>query len=215
MSAFPKSSSWPQLCGGLAIAIAILVILSYVYESFRPPFFTTTSPDATYTVNLYGQKERPAFLTVEVGAVVLKEGQVFWPYQTLHAGDAMDISFELGWPNHRWIGENALQFYREQNYTDSKHEQALILVNTTDKVVRHLRIDCEDKFLVFDMEPASEIRLKIPPSKGDSQGVSATGKFDDGVTFTKYVEFDVRSVGQPFSYHVFVTPDGVTINRVF
>ncbi|MEQ1643152.1 MAG: hypothetical protein ABL959_06885 [Pyrinomonadaceae bacterium] len=215
MAAFTKSSSWPQVLVVLAIAIAALITVSYIYEFLRPPFFSTTSPDATYIVNLYGQKERPALLTVEVGAVVLKDGQVFWRYQALHAGDAMDISFELGWPDHQWIGENALQFYRKENYTDSKYELALILVNTSDKVVRHLKLNCEDKFLVFDMEPKSEIRLKIPPSKGDSQSVSVTGKFDDGVTFTKYAGFDVTGVEKPFSYHVFVKADGVTIDRVF
>jgi len=215
MSEFPKSSSWPEVCAGLAIAIALLLVVFYVSESFRPPFFTTTSPDATYTVNLYGQKERPALLTVEVGAVVHKAGQIFWPYQTLHAGDAMDISFELGWPNHRWIGENAIQFYREKNFTEFKHEQALILTNTTDKVVRHLRIECEDKFLVFDIQPASEIVFEASPPKGDFQGLWATGKFDDGVGFTENATYDVRSVGQPFTIHVFVTPQGVTVKRVF
>src|SRR6187399_1753704 len=120
MDRLHELSSWDQT---LRLFVCILIVLSLfycIYGALKPPFFATVSPDKSYTVELYGQKERPALFTAEVGAVVLKGGSVFWPYQTLHSGDFMDLSFELGWPDHRWIGNNILQFYSENELSQTK-----------------------------------------------------------------------------------------------
>ncbi|MFN0279125.1 MAG: hypothetical protein ACKVRN_11045 [Pyrinomonadaceae bacterium] len=212
MSAFHKSSSWGQVLGVFAGSTLVIILLFYLYDALKPPFFTTKSPDNTYSVNLYGQKERPALFTVEVGAVVLKNEQPFWPYQTLHTGDAMDLSFELGWPDHRWIGDNVLQFYREENFSELKLPERLVLVNKTDKVIRQLRITSNnDKFLGFDLPPGSEIRLAASPPRGDYSGVWIAARLNDGRIFENKAIFDVSNVLQPLAYRIVVTDEGVNI----
>ncbi len=214
MSRFHRSSYWAQVVGGLAIGIAVSFLMLYVYDVSKPPFATIQSPDSSYTVNLYGQKERPALFTVEVGVIVLKKGETFWSYQTLHTGDAFDISFELGWPDHRWIGDNVLQLYREENFSGRKYPEILILANKSDKAIRQLRIESNnDKFLGFDLLPDTEIRLTASPPKGDSSTIWIVGMFDDGLSFEKSAFFDGTHMSGPQAFNIVVTDEGVTIDK--
>jgi len=195
----------------IIIAFAGIVLASALYKIVAEPpvFFTTHSPLGLYTVHLSGQKERPAWFTVEVGFDVLKEGQLFWTDQHLHSGDAMDLSFEAGWPDHRWIGENVVQLYREKNFIEFKNEQEIILANKTNRLVRNLRISCLDKFLVFDLQPGSEMRLSASPPKGDLSGIWVKGEFYDGNTFEDSAVFDVEKIRTPLKYAVHITDNGV------
>jgi hypothetical protein len=124
----------------------------------------------------------------------------------------MDISFELGWPDHRWVGENILQLYREQNFSEFEYPERLILVNKSDKAIRQLQITTNnDKFLGFDLSPGSEIRLIASPSKGDSSGIWVSGKFDDGQIFENRAVFDVTQIRQSVDYSIVATNDGMNI----
>ncbi|CAN5645283.1 hypothetical protein BH24ACI2_BH24ACI2_11770 [soil metagenome] len=110
---------------------AVLVSLVFYNVYVRStPFFTTSSPAGTYMVNLTGQKERPHIFTVEVRFNVLKNGKPFWSDQYLHSGDAFDLSFEVGYPDCRWLGENILRFYHEKDFNAGK-PQVVIVVNKT------------------------------------------------------------------------------------
>lgn len=96
-----------------------LLLLSSIYWSQRwqAVFFTTNSPSHTYEVKLKGQKGRPLVLTNEVRADVFKGGRPFISDVWLHSTqDALDLSFEAGYPDTRWVTENIVEFYRKQYY---------------------------------------------------------------------------------------------------
>ena len=193
----------------IALAATALALSLYKIVAEPPVFFTTHSPSGVYTIHLSGQKERPVWFTVEVGFDVLKDGKAFWTDQHLHSGDAMDLSFEAGWPDHRWIGENVLQFYREKNFTEFKNPQNIVLVNRTKKVVKHLFLACSDKFLVFDLQPGSEIKLAASPPKGDLSGVFVEGEFYDGHSLKNSAVFEVKGRQLPLMYVVHITDSGI------
>jgi len=92
----------------------------------------------------------------------------------------------------------------------------LLLVNKTEKAIRHLRIDSNnDKVLGFDLPPSSEIRLTASPPKGDSSAMRITGQFDDGRVFENSTVIDVTNMSQPLIYNIVivVTEEGIDIRR--
>ncbi|MEJ7847452.1 MAG: hypothetical protein WKF92_05120 [Pyrinomonadaceae bacterium] len=195
----------------IVIAFSAIVFASALYKIAVEPsvFFTTHSPSGLYTIHLSGQKERPAFFTVEVGFDVLKKGKPFWTGQSLHLGDSLDTSFEEGWPNHRWIGENVIQFYHEADLREFTNNQEILLANKTSSVIRNLRLSCSDKFLVLDLQPGTEIRLSVPPPKGDLSGIYVEGEFYDGNSFKGNAIFDVEKINTALKYAVHVTDEAV------
>lgn len=214
MASFHELSSWDQTLRLSAGIFIVLLLIYYVYEALKPPFFTTVSPEKNYTVQLYGQKERPAFFTVEVGMVVLKNGYVFWPYQTLHSGDFMDLSFELGWPEHRWIGNNILQFYSESNFSQTKCAERIYLRNNSANKIRRLQITSNnEKFLGFDLPLGFETQLTASPTKGDSSGLFVEGKYSEGEQFENSRASRRLSPNKCVDYNVFFTDNGIVIDN--
>jgi len=168
------------LCGS---ALSGILLFSLVLNKFittpRGAFLTTSSPNGTYRVDLTGQKERPLFFTVEVRFHVLRKGSSFVSNEFLHSGDSEDLSFEVGYPNHRWIDERTIQFYREQFFNDTKPEP-LVVVNNSHKTIKYARVDSVDKFLVFDLEPGSSTKMLTSRPRGDAKWVGVVGEFSDG-----------------------------------
>lgn len=190
------------------------VLCLALYKISRPPFFVTESPDSTYTVNLFGQKERPAFFTVEVGVTVLKDKTPFLPYQTLHSGDFMDLSFELGYPDSRWVGDNVLQFYNEENFDNGK-SQVIFLSNNSNKTIKHLRLGSWDWFLLFDVLPGAHVRLSASPTKGDDAWVYLEGEFYDGQTFKKSATYNVTGISKLPVFTISVAEEDVKIESSY
>jgi len=158
-----------------------------------------------------GRKERPLFFTNEVRFEVLKNGRLFMPDQYLHSGDAFDLSFEAGYPDQRWLGENIVHFYRQQYFYEGKPD-VLIVVNKTNKVIKYLIIYSTDKFLMFDLQPGSETQLFASPPRGDISSFSVLGEFAEGRSFKKGAGFRIlKQLDGPFTYHIYITDDGSTI----
>lgn len=205
---FKKKKQWLTLICILIGAFLLSMIL-YKITVEPPTFLTIRSPGGTYTVNLTGQKERPIFFTAEVRFYVLKKGETFWSNEYLHSGDAFDLSFEAGYPDYRWLDENILHFYRKQNFSEKKL-QVVIVINSTNKVVKHLKIECLDKFLLFDMQPGSKTVLSASPPKGNTSGIKIKGKFYEGRTFEKNSTFKIN-VNEPLIYYIYITDDNIII----
>ncbi len=196
-----------------ALIEAFLLLLAWY--KIKPIFFTTHSPGGTYTVNLKGQKERPALFTAEVRFNVLKNGESFWSDQYLHSGDAMDLSFEVGYPNHRWLGENVLRFYHDEDFNAGK-SQVVVIVNKTNKVIKSLKFETDptDKYLLFDIQPGTEIRLPVSPPKGDYEILSIEGKFYEERSFDNVASFKInKEINEPFTYQIYITDDALTIEN--
>ncbi len=198
----------------LCVLVGIFLLAVACYGSaVKTIFLSTSSPNGTYTVNLTGRKERPVFFTNEVRFDVLKNGKPFVSDQFLHSGDAMDLSFESGYPDYRWVDQNILHFYRGQNFNGSKPD-ALVVVNNTDKVIKYLIVYSTDKFLIFDLKPHSETNLLTSQSRGDSNGFSVKGEFAEGGNFENGASFKIRKeLRGPFTYHIYITDGKLTIEN--
>lgn len=148
--------------------IASLFVSYFVYGIWLDSRLIQTldSPSGNYSVRLFGQKERPILLTVSIYFEVLKGGKSYWNTELLHSGDAMDLSFELGWPESRWVQENVVEFYRPEDLAGNTGDQ-LEVVNLSERPLKHLRIESGSKVLAFDIEPGASVLVAIPKAKGD------------------------------------------------
>lgn len=170
--------------------IALIITLTIgiiIYRLLLKPhaWLSTSSPNETYTVELTGDKSRPSFLAIEheVDFNVLKNGNRFIENARAHSGDWMDISFELAYPEHAWINENVLRFWRNPERPDKAAYDTMLIFNETGKTIRYFRINSKDMFLVFDMQPNSTIKLS-PSSQSGLSWVTCEGEFEDGQHIT-------------------------------
>lgn len=122
----------------------------------------------------------------------------------------MDISFELAYPDHRWIGENALQLYREQYFNEGRPD-TVVVVNRTGQVMKHLKITSQDQFLVFDIQPRVEMNLLNSRPRGDYKDFYIIGEFYDGrrIESGGTLRPD-KELSGPSTYHIYINADGVT-----
>ena len=166
-----------SVCALLGAVWISLVLYDAAAES--NPFFTTSSLGGTYTVKLTGHKQRPFFFTNTVNYHISKNGQPFIPSTYIHSGDFMDISFELAYPDHRWLSGNTLQLYREQYFNDGRPD-TLVVVNRAGQVIKHLKVASQDLYLIFDLQPGTEMSLLNSRPRGDYKVLDVAGEFYDG-----------------------------------
>ena len=134
----------------LLAALWLSVAIHNAYVEARP-FSSMSSPTGAYTVNLTGRKERPSLSPNTVNYHVLKAGEPFLPSAYLHSAlDFMDLSFEAGYPDHRWVSDNVLQLYREQYFSEGVRDE-VVVVNRTGQIIKHLRVRSVDQFLLFHL----------------------------------------------------------------
>lgn len=191
------------------LLLGVLALSYYLYATFLvlEPFASVSSPDGTYQVVLMGQKERPLFFTAEVRFDVLRNGRVFMTNEFLHSGDAFDRSFESGFPDHEWLGENVLHFYRK-NDSSPQIEGNLRIVNRTKSKLKYLKVFVmSHKFLVFDILPGSQIDLEFAFQKGTILEVFVKGEnFSKGEVFVT-----AKDTGGPLLLAVSAYANGVKI----
>lgn len=177
-------------------------------------FFTTVSPGNIYEVKLKGDKGRPLLRTNEVRADVFKAGQLLLSNVWLHSTeDSLDVSFEAGYPDARWLAENVVEFYRKEYY-ENGHD-SLIVTNRTAKSIQRLRIQSFNKFLVFEMPAGHSTQIELPAPRGDSQWIGAEGAFTEGEKIQfKARTFERRSSQRAhFVYKLVITDSGFTIEQ--
>jgi hypothetical protein len=197
-----------SVCALLGAVWISLVLYDAAVES--NPFFTTPSPGGTYTVELTGQKRRPLFFTNTVNYHVLKNGQPFIQSTYIHSGDFMDISFELAYPNHRWVSGDTLQLYREQYFNDGRPD-TLVVVNRAGQVIKHLKVASQDQFLFFDLQPGTEMKLLNSRPRGDYKGIDVVGEFYDGRRINSEETLRPgKELSDPFTYYIYINADGAT-----
>lgn len=163
---------------GAILFVSVLGVRAWISKK-TAVFTSTTSPQNTYTVNLKGAKGRPLLIPYWVHADVYKMGEPYVADVFLHeAWDALDLSFELGFPEIRWPANNVVEFYRSE--TIAGGNDLIIVQNRSGKLVTCLSIDVESKFLVVDMKPGSSLSLKVPKLRGNSQWMALEGVLGDG-----------------------------------
>jgi hypothetical protein len=181
-----------------------LLICFLLYSFFLKPlptFLTTVSPDRTYTVSLKGQKSRPIFFTATIRFDVLKNGASMLSDKFLYSADGMDIPFETWYPNHRWLNEQSIQFYREQNFRDAPPD-TIVIANNTGKTIKYAKIDSIDIVIFFEMQPGFKVSIPTSQSKGESKWLSVEGEFSDGTNISEFgTDFD-KNRHEPKTFYV-------------
>jgi hypothetical protein len=181
---------------------------------FKPHvWLSTPSPNKIYTVELTGDKGRGGFIFYNtVRFNVIRNSQIIVENAYAHSGDWMDISFELAYPEHAWVSENVLRFWRNPHLPGEKEESdTLVISNDTGKALKYLRIKLKDMFLVFDMQPYSTLQLSSTHQSWSS-GVWIEGQFEDGERVDYGAGFPHHNkVGAPLQYCVSINPSSVKI----
>ncbi len=162
----------------LIVLAAGTVIYKWFFESV---WLTTSSPNKTYTVELTGDKSRGGFIIPSVvGYRVFKDNEIVAKNSSVHSGDWMDISFELAYPEHAWVSENVLRFWRNPHLPREIDKFDILLIsNDTDKTIKYLEVKARDMFLVFDLQPNSTLRLSSTHQSWN-YSIGIEGEFEDG-----------------------------------
>jgi hypothetical protein len=193
-STFSTASSLRRLGWGSFVSICVVgglcaLMLGILWiRSKQAVFFTTASPHNTFSVKLKGDKGRPLIIPNEVRADVLKFGQPYMSDIWLHStGDSFDLSFESGFPNVRWLNDNTVEFYRPEDF--EKGMDSLLISNRADRTIKYLRVQSENKFLLFELPSGTSVSLNVPAPRGDSQWIGLEGAFSDA----KEIPFNSKS----------------------
>lgn len=214
-----SASSWrsifvPRLAWILAIGVACAVVFgvrSWMNSKYGA-FCRTTSPDNFYSVVLKGDKRRPWIIPSTVSADVFKSGQPFQSNIWLHsADDSFDLSFEAGFPNIRWLGNNTVEFYRPEYF--KKGADSLVVFNAAATPIKYLRVQSVNRFLLFEIPPGASVALEIPSPRGDSQDIALEGSFtnDKQILFNSK-SFNRRSTQRKrFAYEISIDESGCFI----
>jgi hypothetical protein len=89
----------------------------------------------------------------------------------------------------------------------------MILENQTASYIKWLRVQSENKVLLFDLPPRSAVSFEIPATRTDTQWIGIEGAFLDG----KGIPFNSKSFDRHssqrkhFTYQVSITDSGFTI----
>jgi hypothetical protein len=122
----------------------------------------------------------------------------------------MDIPFETWYPNHRWLNEQSIQFYREQNFRDAPSD-TIVVTNNTGKTIKYAKIDSIDIVIFFEMQPGFKVSIPTAQSKGESKWLSVKGEFSDGTNLSEFGNDFVKDRRKPKTFYVELTPSRTTV----
>ena len=192
----------------MSVLSGVLLVSLISYGMFLKPqatFLTTVSPARTYTVSLKGQKSRPIFFTATIRFEVIKNGNRILSDKFLYSADGMDIPFETWYPDHRWLNEQSIQFYREQNFQDAPSD-TVVVTNNTGKTIKYAKIDSIDIVIVFEMPPGFKVSIPSSQSKGESKWLSVKGEFSDGTNLSEFGTDFVKNRREHKTFYVDLKP---------
>ncbi len=199
---------------GCAVFLLTLIagVLIYWRFGYYVVWLSSTSPNQKYTVEMTGDKGSGGILiSSAVKYNILINGERITSDRLVHSGDAMDISFELAYPNHSWINENTLLFWSDRHRRQDNLD-SLLLSNTSDKSIRYLRLKTgDDLFFVFDVQPQSQARVLFT-HRSAGKSISVEGAFENGSTFDYAVSFRENGTKEPQGYCMRIEHHGVVIN---
>jgi hypothetical protein len=122
----------------------------------------------------------------------------------------MDLAFEAGYPNHRWVYENTVQFYREQYFNDGRPD-TLKVMNKTGKTIKYLMISSIDKFLCFDLQDGAALELLNSQPRGDYKWLDVGGEFYDGQKLQGTASLTPpKGRHASFTYYIYINGNGAT-----
>jgi len=194
---------------GLAVALTAGIIIHW-WIAEPVAWLSSSSPNNKYKVEFTGDKGRGGFLIYSVvNYNILVDGELLTRDRLAHYGDAMDISFELAYPEHAWIDGNTLRFWSNRHRREDNLD-TLLISNNTDKKIRFLRITSWDMFFVFDVQPGSQLKLSFT-HRSEGKGIAVEGEFEDRSLINYGVRFPESGSREPMGYCLKIDYDRVTI----
>lgn len=168
------------IIGGIIILTFTVGIAGWLLFDEPKVFLSTKSPTGIYVVELIGDKTRPTFPYMNhfVSFNLFKDGHQIVKNEEVHHGDLFDSDFNELFPEHKWVNDSILRFglsnYKSENSADS-----ITISNKTNKIIKYLKINADDKIFVFGMLPNSTINLPLPHLRNPPY-VTAEGEFENG-----------------------------------
>ena len=197
-----------------AFIIILVILAAIVIFYFADPFhrspteLTTTSPNKTYRVHMQDREavgfEHVVHFNVAKNEQPLIENEIFY-------SDSSEFIYpEL---KYSWAGENVLRF---GELDSSVKPDEVSITNQTDKIVRYLKIDAGNSYLLLELQPQTTIRLGDRPQtdkRADMSWLGGFGKFVDGRSFSNWgMNFHISGkYTSPAHYCVFIRERDVIV----
>ncbi len=195
------------------IGSAILFVL-YLDAISPVAWFSSSSPERTYKVELSGNESRPLLplLGQTVRFELYQNEQKTISKEYLISFNWEDLGYGQSFRNHFWPNESVIRFIRGVPDRDNEPD-ILVVSNKTDRQVKYINIAAWDVFLIFDLMPNETIELQIPYSKWHAW-ISASGGFIDGSEIkSRGVNFNHKgALNAPPQYCVSITENGFIIS---
>lgn len=162
---------------------------------------------------MYGRGDRPTLPIFDHSVVleIVKRGKPFLSRRELYSGDWLDASFREWYPEHQWVTEQSLQFYKDQFRRDLPNDTVTV-ANNSSRRIRFLRIMTVDLLIVLDFEPKSTVTFSVSRARSDLKWTSVEGEFEGGQPITgSSRNLDVSGRKLPVSFRIDISDDATTI----
>jgi hypothetical protein len=179
----------------------------------RKTLLTTSSPAGTYKLILFGEKDRPSVPTVDhsVFLTVFKNEKTLVVSREIYSGDWLDAGFVDWYPQHQWVTEQSLQFYRDQFRQDGPNDTITVQNNSTKKI-SYLKVISVDILIILELDTKSTAVFSVSRARADSKWVSVDGQFETGQPIlASSQDFDLPKKAGPFSFGISVADFETTI----
>lgn len=164
----------------VGITVVFSVVAAYMLQG-RKTFLTTSSPAGTYKLILSGEKDRPSLPMVDysVFLTVFKNEKTLVISREIYSSDWLDAGFVDWYPEHQWLTEQSLQFYRNQFRQDGPNDTVTVQNNSTKKI-SYLKVISVDILIILELDPKSTAVFSVSRARADSKWVSVDGQFETG-----------------------------------
>ena len=196
-------------------ALLVTALVAWALLRKRPVISEIASPNGDLVLRLTGDPTRATtpFRDHSVYFDLSRNAQPVLSNKFLHFGDWLDPSFNDLYTQHRWLSNTTIQFLREA--APEPECDRLVVRNNTDQAISYLRIESRDLFLVFNLDPRSEVRIRPTPQSpqtSDLSWIEVEGEFADNRRIDwKGVNFTIREQKGPFDYHISINAGGAQV----
>jgi len=170
-----------------AFTIILAMLGAIAVFHFADPFdrspseIATASPNKTYRV--YMQDRATEGFEHIVNFNVTKNEKPIIENEIFYSDSNRFIYSEL---KYSWAAENVLRF---GELDSSVKPDEISIINQTNKIIRYLKVNAGNSFLLLELQPRTTTRLFDRPQTNktaDISWVGGFGKFDDGRSFSNW-----------------------------
>jgi hypothetical protein len=195
----------------MLVAVTLVGIIAHWWFTEPVVWLSSSSPNHTYKVELTGDKGRGGFfIPAVVKYTLIKNGHLLAKNRKAHSGDAMDISFELAYPEYTWINENVMRFWRKTSEVIDNRSNTIRISNVANKAVKYMFLKTKDMFFIFDIQPHSTLRLSFT-RQSEGTGIWCEGEFDDRSRFEYGAGYPESKMSEQSAYCMTIHDDQITI----